>query len=221
MGKAPAFQFYPADWVQDTAHLSLAARGAWIDILCALWRSSTRGAITLSIAGWARVLRATADQADSVINELVITKTCEYVKSGNGDVTLSNRRMVREHYERELVKQRVSGFREKRLSNDDVTPYSSSSSASSTSKPNTFARPEPSEVKDYAKEIGFDLDGQKFVDYYESKGWMIGRAPMKSWKAAVRTWKHNGYGNGGTNAKPSSRAFNNERSRTDPAAFVL
>ncbi len=26
------------------------------------------------------------------------------------------------------------------------------------------------------------IDAQKFFDYYESKGWIIGKAPMKDWK---------------------------------------
>ncbi len=33
------------------------------------------------------------------------------------------------------------------------------------------------------------LKAQQFIDYYESKGWVVGKAPMKCWKAAVRTWQ--------------------------------
>lgn len=32
------------------------------------------------------------------------------------------------------------------------------------------------------------LDAQRFVDFYECKGWMVGKNKMKNWKAAVRTW---------------------------------
>lgn len=52
-----------------------------------------------------------------------------------------------------------------------------------------FAKPTPAEVTTYAASIGFKLDGERFCAFYESKGWVIGRAPMKSWKAAVVTWK--------------------------------
>lgn len=80
-------------------------------------------------------------------------------------------------------------------------------------KPNTkesarkvFIKPTPLEVTQYATEIGFQLDGVKFVDYYESKGWVVGKSPMKSWQACVRTWKANGYGNGnGSKQTPSMR----------------
>jgi hypothetical protein len=68
-----------------------------------------------------------------------------------------------------------------------------------------FVRPTPEEVTAYAKEISFELDGQKFCDYYESKGWTVGRHPMKNWKACVRTWKSNGYG--GNNGKPKDAGY--------------
>lgn len=49
--------------------------------------------------------------------------------------------------------------------------------------------PTPEQVSTYGREIGFDLDGNKFVDFYTSKGWMIGKNKMRNWQAAVRTWK--------------------------------
>jgi len=45
------------------------------------------------------------------------------------------------------------------------------------------------EVSEYAKSIDFDLDSQHWIDFYTSKGWMIGKNKMKDWKACVRTWK--------------------------------
>ena len=33
------------------------------------------------------------------------------------------------------------------------------------------------------------MDPEKFIDFYESKGWMVGKNKMKDWKAAVRTWE--------------------------------
>lgn len=32
------------------------------------------------------------------------------------------------------------------------------------------------------------VDPQRFVDFYASKGWKVGKEPMKDWKAAVRNW---------------------------------
>jgi len=60
-----------------------------------------------------------------------------------------------------------------------------------TNNKNTFIVPKPEQVSDYAKELGFTLDGNHFVDHYEARGWLIGKNKMKDWKAAVRTWKRN------------------------------
>lgn len=52
-----------------------------------------------------------------------------------------------------------------------------------------FAPPSPDQVAAYAAERGFpDFDAEKFVDFYASKGWMVGRSKMKDWRASVRTW---------------------------------
>ena len=39
------------------------------------------------------------------------------------------------------------------------------------------------------------VDAEKFIDYYTSNGWKVGKNSMKDWKAAVRTWERNGYSN--------------------------
>ena len=52
-----------------------------------------------------------------------------------------------------------------------------------------FKPPTPAEVTAYAKTIDFDLDGENFCNFYESKGWKVGNTPMKKWQAAVCTWK--------------------------------
>ena len=38
------------------------------------------------------------------------------------------------------------------------------------------------------KEKGYVFDAGQFFDYYESKGWLVGKSPMKNWKAACSTW---------------------------------
>jgi len=56
-------------------------------------------------------------------------------------------------------------------------------------KSNKFIPPTLEEVKAYCQERKNNVDANKFVDFYESKGWMIGKNKMKDWKAAVRTWE--------------------------------
>ena len=62
-----------------------------------------------------------------------------------------------------------------------------------------FTQPTLEEVQAYCIERGNSVDPQRFVDYYSSNGWKVGKNPMKDWKAAVRTWERN---NGTTVTKP-------------------
>ena len=52
-----------------------------------------------------------------------------------------------------------------------------------------FTPPTLDEVRDYCYDRGNGVDPQRFVDYYTSNGWMVGKNKMKDWKAAVRTWE--------------------------------
>ena len=45
------------------------------------------------------------------------------------------------------------------------------------------------EVAAYCRERANGIEAERFVDFYKSKGWMIGKNKMKDWKAAVRTWE--------------------------------
>ena len=52
-----------------------------------------------------------------------------------------------------------------------------------------FTPPTLEEVKAYCQERRNGIDPERFIDFYQSKGWKIGSNPMKDWKAAVRTWE--------------------------------
>ena len=52
-----------------------------------------------------------------------------------------------------------------------------------------FTPPTPTEVQQYCSESGHYIDADAFVDFYNSKNWMVGKNKMKDWKAAVRTWE--------------------------------
>lgn len=60
--------------------------------------------------------------------------------------------------------------------------------ANNTITASRFAPPTPTDVENYATEKGLTIDADKFCDFYESKGWMVGKNKMKDWKAAVRGW---------------------------------
>ena len=51
-----------------------------------------------------------------------------------------------------------------------------------------FSAPSVEDVKAYAAEKGYSIEAERFVDFYASKGWLVGKSPMKDWRAAVRNW---------------------------------
>lgn len=52
-----------------------------------------------------------------------------------------------------------------------------------------FAPPSVDEVRAYCQERRNQVDPERFVDFYASNGWKVGKNPMKDWRAAVRTWE--------------------------------
>ena len=52
-----------------------------------------------------------------------------------------------------------------------------------------FTPPSVEEVAEYCRERENIVDAERFCDFYASKGWKVGKEPMKDWKAAVRTWE--------------------------------
>lgn len=52
-----------------------------------------------------------------------------------------------------------------------------------------FSPPNYQEVEAYCRSRHNNVDPQRFIDYYTSNGWKVGKNPMKDWQAAVRTWE--------------------------------
>ena len=46
-------------------------------------------------------------------------------------------------------------------------------------------------MQQYCLERNNNISAEKFIDYYESNGWKVGRNSMKNWKATVRNWEKN------------------------------
>ena len=58
-----------------------------------------------------------------------------------------------------------------------------------SNKKASFKKPTLDEVKNYCILRKNNIEAEAFIDFYESKGWQIGKEIMKSWKACVRTWE--------------------------------
>ena len=52
-----------------------------------------------------------------------------------------------------------------------------------------FTPPTVDDVAAYVSEKGYHVNAERFVSFYQQKGWMVGKNRMKDWKAAVRNWE--------------------------------
>lgn len=81
-------------------------------------------------------------------------------------------------------------------------------------KKTRFVPPSIDEVRAYCEERGNNVDPEKFVAYYTSNGWRVGKSPMKSWKAAIITWEKNNY------SKPVNHASSNRSGGNEFTAYL-
>lgn len=56
-------------------------------------------------------------------------------------------------------------------------------------KQQPFQKPTINEIKEYCEERKNKIDPSYFFDYYEAKGWKVGKALMTDWKACIRNWE--------------------------------
>ena len=54
-----------------------------------------------------------------------------------------------------------------------------------------FTPPTKEEVVEYAEGLDFPLNADEFISFYDARGWMLGKTPMRDWQACVRTWRIN------------------------------
>ena len=68
-----------------------------------------------------------------------------------------------------------------------------------------FKKPTLDEVKNYCILRKNNIEAESFIDFYESKDWLIGKNKMKDWKACLRTWESREKNNPKTNTKGMSK----------------
>ena len=73
-----------------------------------------------------------------------------------------------------------------------------------------FIKPTVDQVADYCKERKNQVNPERFVNFYESNGWRVGKNPMRDWRSAVRTWEQNNIDN-----KPNNKLGLNGSTKFD------
>lgn len=70
-----------------------------------------------------------------------------------------------------------------------------------------FTPPTVDDVAAYVSEKGYHVNAERFVSFYQQKGWMVGKNRMKDWKAAVRNWETRWKDDHGAESKASGNVF--------------
>ena len=199
--KAPAFQFYVKDWLSDSQlqMCSCATRGIWINFLAYMWSSPYRGELEGTREDLQKLAGAAPSELRQFFDDADKYGFCDYSVTGNAIITIINRRMSREENFKLNNRLRQQKVRDNKKVTTTVTEksriLSSTASASATAKKEkniqkkNFKKPTVEQIKKYCIERKNNVDSEKFFNFYESKGWMVGKNKMKNWKAAVRTWE--------------------------------
>lgn len=154
-------------------------------------------------------------------NELIQKKYVEY-KKGSGNqagsyliVRFDLQRDQQSDQQRDQQSDQQSDLQDDRQMSNNATTLYKPNETKPNHKSNTnvlpkeprprFRKPTVEEIAAYCKERGNSIDPNRFYDYYESNGWMVGKTKIKDWKSAVRTWETNQYGK--TNKPTEQRKY--------------
>ena len=210
--KAPAFQFYADDFLAGTLEMSQEEVGQYIRLLCHQWN---RGSIPVETEKQQRLTGGCVS-----VDVLVKFRLCEdgllrnerletvrsekdrYLQqqSQKGRKSAELRKLASTVVQRDTQPESNSGSTtvEIRLQpkvnspSPTPTPNNKEESIAPKSQRSHFTTPTVEEVQAECVRIELSLlEAPKFVDYYESKGWIVGKAKMKSWKPALRNWQRN------------------------------
>ena len=133
----------------------------------------------------------------------------EYAECGIAPELHGNERYIWETVRAEIDRQRAAYERQCAVNKDNITKrYEPLRTATNGYEPKQehktkdyktkdkekekrkiFTPPTAADVAAYCAERNNGIDADAFVNFYASKGWMIGKNRMKDWKAAVRTWE--------------------------------
>lgn len=157
------------------------------------------GNVVIGVNGWCDKIGLSRQQVRYAINYLIETnKIATNTTNKNTIINIC-----------ETPTLRVKKRKLKPIKEPTIQPTITLDTSSDTlSKSTAFVKPTIAEIQQHIYLKGYNVDAEAFYAHYESNGWMIGKAKMKSWRAALVTWNKNQYGTRQTNnpvAKQESR----------------
>ena len=208
------YKFNIADWVKDTAHLSLKEEAILLRLIN--YYVNTESFIPNKTQMVLRKLRI-ADESETV--EILLEEF--FIKSRDGWRNKELDKIISD-YQKRAERNRNNGKSGGRPKINDLykpTGLPDANQMESEQEPSgnlnqeplttneepltkepeikepkktssRFDPPSTKEVLDYMTERGYPYpkEAESFVDYYSSNGWKVGKNAMKDWKAATRNW---------------------------------
>ena len=169
MGKCYVKAYY--DWIEQTVALEDAERGRLFVAILEYARSGTFPELSGREAVLFPVFRAIIDRDNQKAE----------VNSKNGSLGgRGNKATESEQKATKDIRQKTEDIRQKTEDKRQKTEDKS------VIRAKRFTPPTLAEVQSYVAERHSPVDPQGFIDYCASKGWMVGKTPMKDWKAACR-----------------------------------
>ena len=205
--KAPAFQLYTDDFLAGTLEMSQEEVGQFIRLLCHQWNRGsipvetekqqrlTGGCVSVDVLAKFRLCEDGSlrnERLESVRTERGLFLQQQSIK---GQQSAEKRRLAASAIQPELNQTSTEVQPD---TQPDGQPESNSPSPSPSpivkkmaDKPPCvrFQKPTVEELTAEAVKIGLPLpEVDKFLNYYESNGWKVGKNSMKSWPAAMKGW---------------------------------
>lgn len=171
------------DWIEQTAALSDAERGRLFTAILEYGRSGLEPKLDGRESILFPVFKATLDRDNKK------AKTLSENGSKGGRPKKANESKGKQIKANES-KRKPTKDKDKDKDKEEEKECYPPTPLSGAHTPKRFTPPTVAEVEAYCRERGNRVDANRFVDFYTGKGWMIGKSPMKDWKAAVRTWEN-------------------------------
>lgn len=189
MAKDPAFLFYSQDFLTGTMFMSNEEIGIYVKLLCA---QHQHGGIIkkedfISVTKDNPNIKSKFVECDEGFYNERLTE--EMIKRSKKSANLSQNAKKGWALRKKSKSNANASNLHMPIENENEDENEIKKENKKIRKSATFKPPTLQEVKDYCQERRNSVDCTQFIDFYESKGWMVGKNKMKSWKASVRTWE--------------------------------
>ena len=177
----PYYKHEPSEWLEGEIQIcSDEAIVCFINLCSGYW-------LKLGCISYAFALQKYCRRNTSILQELIDAGMVD-----KNEEEISIKFLDKQLNEFSDISGKRSNAAKKRWSDANALQVHSKSNAIREEKireKNMFIAPTFLQVAEYCNERKNNVDVNKFIDFYDSKGWMVGKNKMKDWKACIRTWE--------------------------------